>query len=77
MIKIIIKKIFGSKNEREVRNLRPLVARINEIEASLQSVSADVLRQKTADWKARMSAIADNAELALARRKSCRKPLPW
>src|SRR5262245_35408077 len=66
MIKFVIKKIFGSKNDREVKKLRPLVAKINEIETSLQSVSDDVLRQKTADWKARCSAIQDNAELAKA-----------
>src|SRR5204862_2472845 len=38
----------------------------NEIEASLQSLSDDALRQKTADWKARLSAIKDNTELAAA-----------
>src|SRR5262245_11612676 len=64
MIKFIIKKIFGSRNDREIKKLRPLVAKINEIEASLQSVSDEVWRQKPADWKARCSAIEDNAELA-------------
>src|SRR5437867_2061831 len=64
MIGLIIKKIIGSKNDREVKRLRPLVARINEIEASLQSLPDEALRQKTADWKARLSAIQDNQELA-------------
>jgi preprotein translocase subunit SecA len=58
------KKVFGTKNDREVRKLRPLVARINEIEAGLQSLSADDLRKKTADWKAELSKIEDNAALA-------------
>jgi preprotein translocase subunit SecA len=62
----LFKKIFGSKNDREVRKLRPLVAKINEIEAGLQSLSDDDLRKKTADWKARLSQIEDKAELALA-----------
>ena len=66
MIKLIIKKIFGSKNDREIKKLRPMVARINEIEASLQSVPDDVLRQKTAEWKARCAVIEDKAELARA-----------
>src|SRR5206468_10316344 len=66
MLSWFIKKIIGSKNDREVKRLRPLVAKINEIEASLQSLSDDALRQKTADWKARLSAIKDNAELAAA-----------
>jgi len=63
MLGLLIKKIIGSKNDREVKRLRPLVTKINEIEASLQSLSDDALRQKTAEWKARMSEIKDNAEL--------------
>jgi len=62
----LFKKIFGSKNDREVRKLYPLVAKINEIEAGLQTLSDDDLRKKTADWKARLSPIEDKAELALA-----------
>ena len=66
MIGFILKKIVGSKNDREVKKLRPLVAQINEIEAGLQKLSDDELRQKTADWKARLSAIQDKTELAAA-----------
>jgi len=66
MLGLIIKKIIGSKNDREVKRLRPLVAKINEFEASLQSLPDDALRQKTAEWKARLSALKDNAELAAA-----------
>ncbi len=58
------KRIFGTKNDREVKRLRPLVARINEIEAGLQSLSDEDLRKKTADWKAELSAITDNDQLA-------------
>jgi len=63
MIKFIVKKIIGSKNDREVKKLRPLVVQANEIEQSLHSVSTEILRQKTADWKARCSAIKDDDEL--------------
>src|SRR5687767_8084812 len=63
MLGLIIKKIIGSKNEREVKRLRPMVAKINEIEASLQSLPDEALRQKTAEWKARLSLIHDNDEL--------------
>jgi preprotein translocase subunit SecA len=66
MLGLIIKKIIGSKNEREVKRLRPMVAKINEIEASLQSQPDEALRQKTAEWKARLSAISDNDELKAA-----------
>ena len=58
------KRIFGTKNDREVKKLRPLVVRINEIEAGLQSLSDDDLRKKTADWKAEFSTIEDKEQLA-------------
>jgi len=57
------KKLFGTKNDREVKRLRPLVARINEIEAGLQKLSDDELRKKTADWKAELAKIEDKTEL--------------
>jgi len=63
MIGLIFRKIFGSRNDREVRRLRPLVARINQIELELQSQPESVLREKTAAWKAKLSAITDNEEL--------------
>jgi preprotein translocase subunit SecA len=64
MIGYIIKKFIGSKNEREVKRLRPLVARIDAIEIELQKGSTDLLRQKTAAWKDELSKIQDNEELA-------------
>src|SRR5690349_19772786 len=63
MIGFIVKKFIGSKNEREVKRLRPLVAKINELEAELQKVSDDALRQKTAAWKEELSKITDNDAL--------------
>src|SRR5688572_11849271 len=66
MLGLLIKKIIGSKKEREVKRLRPLVTKINEFEASLQSLPDDALRQKTADWKTRLSAIKENDELKAA-----------
>src|ERR1017187_3258118 len=64
MIGFIVKKFIGSKNEREVKKLRPLVGKINAFEADLQKLSDDELRQKTAVWKEELSKIQDNAELA-------------
>ena len=63
MIGYIIKKVFGTKNEREIKRLRPLIARINEIEKSLQSLPDEALREKTMAWKAKLSAIQDLDEL--------------
>ena len=63
MLATILKKILGSKNDREVRKIRPIVARINEIEAQLQSQPEHVLRDKTAAWKEQLSKIDDLDEL--------------
>jgi preprotein translocase subunit SecA len=66
MLGIILKKIFGSRNDRQVKRLRPLVEKIHQFEEPLKSLTDDGLRQKTADWKLRLSAIEDQAELAKA-----------
>ncbi len=63
MISLLIKKIFGSSNDREVRRLRQVVTKINEFGKQLENVPDDALRAKTAEWKARLSAIEDDAEL--------------
>ena len=60
----LIKMIFGSRNDREVKKFWPVVRRINELEAGLRKLSDDELRQKTADWKARLAQIQDRKELA-------------
>jgi len=64
MIKYIIKKIVGSKNDRDVKKLNPLVKKINEHEAALQSQPEEALRAKTAHWKAELSAIKELEPLA-------------
>ena len=64
MIGYIVKKIIGSRNDREVKRLRPLVTRINAFEEELQKGSADVLREKTAAWKDEISKIQDDEVLA-------------
>src|SRR5260370_31699903 len=64
MIGYIVKKFIGSKNEREVKRLRPLVAQINALEAELQKLPEEALREKTAKWKEELSKIEDKEELA-------------
>ena len=66
MIGYIIKKVIGSRNDREVKRMRPIVDKINEIEASLQKLPEDELRDRTAKWKERLHAIEDKEELKAA-----------
>ena len=64
MFNWIIKKIVGSKNQREVRRMQPLVRRINDIEASLASLSDEDLKSKTTDWKTRLAAVQEEGALS-------------
>lgn len=49
----IFKKIFGTKNDRELRRLEPILRRINEMEPRLQALSDSELRAKTDEYRAR------------------------
>src|SRR5256714_6591522 len=64
MIGYIVKKFIGSKNEREVKRLRPMVEQINQFETDLQKLPDEALRQKTLAWKEQLSKIEDKDELA-------------
>lgn len=55
MIKWILQKIVGSKNQREIRRIRPIVARINEIEEALQREPEEKLRELTEKWRSHLA----------------------
>ena len=59
MVSWILKKILGSKNQRELRRLAPNVRRINEFDEQFKSLSDDALRAKTEAWKEELSKIPD------------------
>ena len=61
----LIKMIIGSKNDREVKRLRPTVGQIKSFEDGLRNISDDDLRAKTAAWKDELSKISDHDALAL------------
>ena len=64
MVSWILRKVLGSKNQREVRRIRPLVEKINRLEEEYQALTPDDLRAKTAQWKKELSTIDDPDELA-------------
>ena len=47
--------IFGTKSQRDVKRMLPLVARINRIEAELQNLSDEELQAKTAEFRQRLA----------------------
>src|SRR5579862_654539 len=55
MLDATLAKIFGTRNEREVKRLRPLVAAISDLEPQLQTLSDAELAQKTVDFKQRIA----------------------
>jgi preprotein translocase subunit SecA len=62
MVNWILKKIFGSKNQRELRRLAPMVRRVNEFDDQFKTLSDDDLRAKTTAWKEELSKISDPEE---------------
>ncbi|MGA2234619.1 MAG: preprotein translocase subunit SecA [Terriglobales bacterium] len=73
MINTLLGKVFGTKNEREVKRLQPRVDAINALEPEIQKLSDDQLRAKTAEFRARiqerLSSIADEPEADPDRQK--------
>jgi preprotein translocase subunit SecA len=63
MLKQILKTMVGSKNDRDVRRLRPMVNRINQLEQGLAALPDDSLRAKTAAWKTELATIQDGGVL--------------
>lgn len=56
MIARLLAQIFGTKNEREVKNLQPLVDKINALEPSMKALSDEQLKEKTNEFRQRISA---------------------
>ncbi len=73
MINQLIGKVFGTKNEREIKRLLPRVEEINALEPAMQKLSDDELRAKTEEFRRRIQEsvpqIADEPEADPDRRK--------
>ncbi|MGB1976091.1 MAG: preprotein translocase subunit SecA [Pseudoalteromonas tetraodonis] len=53
MISNLFTKIFGSRNDRTIKNLRKTVALINALETQLEALSDEDLKAKTAEFRER------------------------
>ncbi|HET6584552.1 MAG TPA: hypothetical protein VFG69_13915, partial [Nannocystaceae bacterium] len=51
----IVKKVFGTKFERQMKKLRPTIERINSLEDGLKALKDDQLRGKTAEFKQQLA----------------------
>jgi len=55
MISPLLKKVFGSKNQRELKRIQPLVDKINSLEESFESLSEEELKAMTPKLKERLA----------------------
>src|SRR6185436_5653316 len=54
MIDKVLTMIFGSKHERDVKAMRPIVAEINALEPQMSALTDDELRAKTDEFRERL-----------------------
>ncbi len=54
MVSSILKRIFGTKNEREIKRLWPIVEHINSLEPQIIALTDSQLKDKTTEFKKRL-----------------------
>ena len=73
MINTLLGKIFGTRNEREIKRMMPNVGAISALEPEIEKLSDDQLRAKTEEFRARiqerLSQIADEPDADPDRQK--------
>lgn len=55
MLGFLAKKIFGSRNDRVLKGITPLIEKVNSLEESFISLSDDELKNKTAEFRSRLA----------------------
>src|SRR5580704_15990268 len=55
MLDAALAKIFGTKHEREIKKMRPMIAAISDLEPAMQKLSDAELAQKTIEFKQRVA----------------------
>ncbi len=55
MIDAILAKVFGTKNEREIKAMRPTVAAMNDLEPAMRELSDIDLAAKTIEFKEKIA----------------------
>lgn len=55
MLNTLVRRVVGSKNDREIKRMRKTVARINALEESIGALSDNELQQQTARFRERLA----------------------
>ena len=66
----VLKRMFGSKHEKDVRALRPIVEEINALYQEYGKLSDDELRAKTVEFRARIQEALKETDEALAAKRA-------
>ena len=55
MLNQILKAVFGTKSQRDLKKMLPLVRRINQLEVEYQKLTDEELQAKTSEFKQRLA----------------------
>ncbi len=58
----IFEKIFGSKHEKDIRKIQPVITRINELQAALASLSEEQLKERGRELKRKVRSALEPVE---------------
>ena len=73
MLNTLLRKVFGTKHERDVKRLQPNVVAINALEPHLKTLDDAALRAKTAEFRKRLEDGADVDDVLAAAFAVCRE----
>ena len=73
MLNTLLRKVFGTKHERDVKRLQPNVVAINALEPQLKTLDDAALRAKTAEFRKRLEDGADVDDVLAAAFAVCRE----
>ena len=59
----IFEKVFGSKHDKDIKKIQPVIATINELQGTMTSLSDDQLRQKGRELKKKVRGVLEPLEL--------------
>ena len=59
MIGKVLTKVFGSKNDRILKTIQPLVIRVNELESTVSSLDDAALAARTVEFRERVATAED------------------
>lgn len=73
MFELVLRKIMGTKHEREVRKMVPIVTAVSELETQIRALSDEALKGKTNEFRQKLAQGASADELLIPAFAVCRE----